>query len=156
MLSQSLFVSHAGVDREVIRARLFRPLDDLCEFEQRFFYSRRVPRAEDYRDLVRAALHWCDKFVAVLSTNSLNNSWVRAEVESILRDRKLLFVVRLDGCRWCDMLRTLDVSSSRARVRVFDLSNASEFHERRLRTSLVRLVQQYPFGPLPDRSSFER
>ena len=77
-----LFISHSGEDSVRIQEQIISPVVfERLPADGYFMHSRRSGGAESYKLLVQAALHWCDKFMVVISERSVSNSWVVAEVE---------------------------------------------------------------------------
>src|SRR5690242_19954219 len=71
-----LFVSHSGADSHRIRDEIIFPVVfDRLSADGYFMHSRSSGGAEGYRELVQAALHWCDKFMVVISERSIANEW---------------------------------------------------------------------------------
>ena len=62
------------------------------------------PPADIYRQLVQAALHWCDKFMVVISERSISNEWV-------LEHSRPIIAVRLDRYGWDDLISVLKQTS---------------------------------------------
>ncbi|SRR5260370_24994586 len=81
LLENGLFVSHSGLDSQRIRDEILPIVDRWIVFQRYFFHNRRSGGAGHYKQLVRAALHYCDKFLVAVSRNSVENEWVSAEVE---------------------------------------------------------------------------
>jgi hypothetical protein len=95
-LTGSLFICHAGADSR-------RILDDVVypvvydRFADGYFLHNRVSGgSRAYKVGVRAALHWCDKFMVVISQNSVGHEWVGAEVDWALRNGRSVIRCLLD------------------------------------------------------------
>src|SRR4051794_28136610 len=81
-LRGGIFISHDGDDSQRIREEIISPVIlDRFPGDRYFFHSRTSGGSVSYRELVTAALHWCDKFLVVVSRRALVNRWVRAEVD---------------------------------------------------------------------------
>lgn len=77
-LQGGLFISHAGKDYERISQDLVMPFIHDRFAPRYFFHNRGSGGAEHYVELVRAALEYCDKFLVVVSRNSVEHPWVTA------------------------------------------------------------------------------
>src|SRR5215510_833829 len=65
-----LFVSHAGADTVQIRKQIVSPiLFQRLPANGYFMHSRGSGGADDYKRLVQAALHLCDKFMVAVYRN---------------------------------------------------------------------------------------
>lgn len=74
-LSGGIFISHSGEDRDEIRDKILDPiLTQLIRGEGYFVHSRLSGGAESYRQLVQAALHWCNKFMVIISQHSIGTN----------------------------------------------------------------------------------
>jgi hypothetical protein len=90
-LEKGLFVSHAGRDLERIRQDLMPVIYERFAPERFFLHSRGSGGADSYVQLVQAALHYCDKFMVVVSQYSVDHEWVAAEVGwAVRRERPIL------------------------------------------------------------------
>jgi hypothetical protein len=90
-LDGSLFISHAGVDYRRIYDYVVSPVVSDRFYDGYFLHNRDSSGSGAYKQLVRAALHWCDKFMIVISRNSIDHEWVRAEVDWAVRnDRSII------------------------------------------------------------------
>ncbi len=99
LLTGSLFVCHAGADfHKIIELIAFPVLTDRFG-DGYFLHNRKSGGSQDYKVLVRAALHWCDKFVVVVSQNVEGHEWVRAELDWLYRHAKPLIVCLLEDIR---------------------------------------------------------
>jgi hypothetical protein len=95
----SLFVCHAGADFQTILELIAFPVL-LDRFGDGYFlHNRRSGGSQAYMVLVRAALHWCDKFVLVVSQNAEDHKWVRSELDWLYRHAKPLIVCLLEDVR---------------------------------------------------------
>jgi hypothetical protein len=81
ILSDGIFVSHSGLDSQRIHSQIILPVLFDRFADGIFFHNRGSGGANDYKQLVHAALHFCDKFLVAISRSSLESGWVRAEVE---------------------------------------------------------------------------
>jgi hypothetical protein len=97
--TNGLFVSHSGLDYQIILERLIRPskIRALFEPDGIFIHSSKSGGAIGYVELVFAALNCCDKFLVCASANSAVNSFVYDEIDWILRTRSSIIVCSLDG-----------------------------------------------------------
>jgi hypothetical protein len=142
-----LFISHAGADRERIREVIVPLVFKRLPADGYFMHSRASGGADDYKGLVQAALHWCDKFLLVISDNSLVNLWVQAEVEWALNHTRPLLVVRLDHHTWQDFLHKLELGPRELAlesVPVFDFRASVEDAQNKLALALDQLLARLP------------
>jgi TIR domain len=103
-----LFISHSGADSQRIWDRIILPVVfERLPADGYFMHSGLSGGADSYRFLVQAALHWCDKFMVIISSRSICSSWVLAEVEWALDNSRPIIVVRLDEYEWKDVLHVL-------------------------------------------------
>ena len=103
--------------------------------------------ADSYRLLVQAALHWCDKFMVVISERSVSNAWVQAEVEWALERSRPIIAVRLDRCGWDDLINVLKQTSMLLVDRIvpcFDFTADLESAQNQLAISLDELLAKFP------------
>jgi hypothetical protein len=143
-LERGLFVSHSGLDTRRIRDLLLAPVIDLLvPTDAVFFHSRGSGGAESYKRLVQAALHWCDKFMVVVSDASVVNEWVAAEVEWAVEHRRLMLAVCLDGRRFAELLEDGGAASSRAEVFEVDFDADPARGRREVRTNIKALLASY-------------
>jgi len=80
ILKGGLFISHDGRDFPRIRETVVNPVIYDRFMDGFFLHNRKSGGSEEYKELVRTALYYLDKFLLVVSTNSLANRWVHAEV----------------------------------------------------------------------------
>jgi len=107
-----LFISHSGADSRRIRDNIVIPVvSQRFPADGYFMHSRGSGGSEGYRELVQAALHWCDKFMVVISKESIANEWVQAEVEWALEQSRPILAVQLGRWEWTDLLDELTLSS---------------------------------------------
>ena len=81
ILTKGIFVSHSGLDSSRIYNEIILPVLHVRFADGIFFHNRESGGADSYKQLVLAALHFCDKVMVVVSQNSVNNVWVRAEAD---------------------------------------------------------------------------
>jgi hypothetical protein len=63
-----LFISHSGADNDRIQKEIIGPVVyERFPGDGYFLHSAASGGADSYRELVQAALHWCDKFMLVIS-----------------------------------------------------------------------------------------
>jgi hypothetical protein len=84
------FISHSGEDYQWIRENLIGCFQN----EKYFFYSKCY--GKEYEELVLLSLHYCDKFVLVVSERSSKSEWVSAEVEWAIGFRRPMILCLLD------------------------------------------------------------
>jgi TIR domain len=120
-----LFVSHSGIDTKRIDEIICPVVSHRLPADGCFLHSGKSGGASQYAELVQAALHWCDKFMVVISEMSVVNEWVHAEVEWALERSRPILAVRLDHCTWKDMVQVLELplsTESSRNVQPFDFS----------------------------------
>jgi len=96
LLENGLFVSHSGKDSQRIRDEILPIVERSFALERYFFHNRQSGGAESYKQLVWAALHYCDKFFVAVSRNSIQNEWVLAEVEWAIEQKRPIVCCLLD------------------------------------------------------------
>lgn len=143
-----LFVSHAGADTSRIQDHIIRPVVyGRFPADGYFMHSRSSDGAKEYRELVQAALHWCDKMLVVISEISVRNLWVQAEVEWALERSRPVLAACFDHKAWHHLLHELELSSSvtvNQAVQTFDFSDVIENAQRQLGRSLDKLLVGLP------------
>jgi hypothetical protein len=143
-----LFVSHAGIDRERIEDAIISPVvHKRLPGDGYFLHSQGHP--DGYKQLIQAALHWCDKFMVVISERSISNTWVQAEVEWALERSRPIIAVRLDRCGWDDLIGVLRQTSMLLTDRIvpcFDFSGELESAQNQLAITLDELLAKLPRG----------
>jgi hypothetical protein len=73
LLENGLFLSHSGKDSQRIRDQILPIVDRWFAVERYFFHNRQSGASESYKQLVRAALCYCDKFFVAVSRKSIEN-----------------------------------------------------------------------------------
>jgi hypothetical protein len=143
-----LFVSHSGSDYHEILEKIVHPVFyDLIVGEWYFVHSRVSGGASGYRQLVQAALHWCDKFIVIISERSITNEWVLAEVEWALDHGRPILAVELDECCWKDIVERLPVERGPMRkVPTFRFGDNLAAAQHELAQSLRSLLIDFPWG----------
>jgi TIR domain len=145
-----LFISHSGADNDRIQKDIIDPVvHERLPGDGYFLHSARSGGADSYRGLVQAALHWCDKFMLVISKRSLENEWVHAEVEWALVHSRPIVAVRIDETDWAEFQQKLDVqlnAVTQPRLSVIDFSADLESAQNHLALILDDLLQNLPRG----------
>jgi hypothetical protein len=151
LLWQGIFISHSGRDFHRIMRGIVHPVvGGLIRGEGYFVHSRLSGGAEGYRQLVQAALHWCDKFMVVISEHSIVNEWVVAEVEWAIRRNRPMVAVRLDAHEWTEIVQRLGLTPEAIPVvPVFDFSRDDAIAKRALRRYLKTMLGEFPQGVSP-------
>ena len=143
-----LFVSHSGIDTKRIIHEIIDPVVfHRLPADGYFLHSGKSGGATQYADLVQAALHWCDKFMVVISEMSVVNEWVHAEVEWALERSRPILAVRLDHCNWEDMVQVLELPPSTEtsrNVQLFDFSGGIDRAQQQLSKALDDLLVRLP------------
>jgi hypothetical protein len=142
-----LFISHAGADTKRIIRDVVPVVAPRLPGDGFFMHSRGSGGASSYRELVQAALHWCDKFLVVISERSLANEWVLAETEWAMDRSRPMIAIRLDKWNWSDLVRLLSLSpraNSHAPVRCFDFHDDSKAGQKQLAEALDQLLELFP------------
>ena len=146
-----LFISHSGEDSIRIQEQIILPVVfERLPGEGYFMHSRRSGGAESYRLLVQAALHWCDKFMVVISERSVRNPWVVAEVEWAVDNSRPILASRFDSYGWKNLMNSIGDCESVVPEQVFDFGCDEERAQRELGHALDRLLVR-----LPRRGRFE-
>jgi len=140
-----LFISHSGEDSIRIQEQIILPVV-LEKFpgDGYFMHSRRSGGADSYRLLVQAALHWCDKFMVVISERSVRNPWVVAEVEWAVDNSRPILVSSFDGRGWKDLLGSIGNCESVVLEQVFDFGCDEQRAQQELGRALDRLLVRLP------------
>lgn len=143
-----LFVSHAGADTAQIMEEIIKPVVfQRLPGDGYFMHSRGSGGAERYKRLVQAALHWCDKFMVVVSRHAIQNEWVRAEVEWALEHRRPILVARLDEFCWSDLIAEINpVNQLRPdeQPREFDFGSDHGLAQNGFAVALDELLIRFP------------
>ena len=143
-----LFVSHSGLDTKRIRDEIISPvIFSRLTADGYFMHSRSSGAAESYRGLVQAALHWCDKFMVVISKASIKNAWVQAEVEWALERSRPILSVSIDDCRWQHLVQRLELSPGMRvdrSVQNFDFGRDLVSAQNRFAAALDKLLKKFP------------
>ena len=102
---------------------------------------------EAYRDLIRLALHLCDKFMCAISARSVQNEWVKAEVEWARIHKRPIVVVRLDDTS----PEALFTKHPGPEIEAYDLCDTIDYRcdvgaaQVQLGTALDRLLPELPY-----------
>jgi hypothetical protein len=140
-----LFISHSGEDSIRIQEQIISPVVfERFPADGYFMRSRRSGGGESYRLLVQAALHWCDKFMVVISERSVSNPWVVAEVEWAVNNSRPILASRFDSYGWKDLMYAIGASGSLAPEQVFDFQSNVEIAQQELVHALDRLLVRLP------------
>jgi TIR domain len=141
-----LFISHSGEDSAAIQEQIISPvIFAKLPADGYFMHSRRSGGQESYRLLVQAALHWCDKFMVVISERSMSNPWVMAEAEWALDNSRPILAVRLDCHEWKDFMVGLGhVCEPLTTVQVFDFRSNLKRVQKDLENALDALLARLP------------
>lgn len=143
-----LFISHAGVDSRRIQNEIITPVVfKRLPSDGYFLHSSKSGGATRYGDLVQAALHWCDKFMVVISEASIANLWVQAEVEWAIERSRPILAVSLDGRGWLELISALKPSSNQNAsqfVPCFDFSNHLQQAQSQFSMALDKLLEKFP------------
>lgn len=125
-MGETVFVSHASHDREIVERRL---LPVLRQAGLTIWYSRHdLQSATHFQSRIREALEKCEWFLVALSPHSVASRWVQAEV-ALAMDRlpDRVVPVVIDSC---------DPSQCRLQLKLYqhiDLIHHSEDAYRKLR-----------------------
>jgi hypothetical protein len=144
-----LFVSHAGLDSIRIREDIIRPVvEQRFPVDGHFLHNKGSGGPEIYRNLIQAALNFCDKFMVVVSQNSVGNAWVRAEVEWALRHHRPIIAVLIDDSILAELLppsddRTREVSSTD--FCIVDFRRDTQSAQHKLASILDQLLRMLPY-----------
>jgi hypothetical protein len=145
ILEGGLFISHSGTDTKRIRNQLLGPvINQLVSGDRAFFHNRGSGGSAGYKRLVQAALHWCDKFLVVVSDAAVGNEWVIAEVDWAASHARPIVAVCFDGRRFDDLRVRAAPPFGSAEVYEIDLSAEIAGGQRRVRTVLSALLANSP------------
>lgn len=95
-LTGSMFICHAGADFPQIVSKIAAPVLMDRYGDGYFLHNRRSGGSGGYKVLVRAALHWCDQFIVVVSCHAKNHAWVWAEIDWLLHQKRVLITCLFD------------------------------------------------------------
>jgi hypothetical protein len=150
-LRRGLFISHSGVDSGRIREVIVWPMVYPRFGPDRFFFSSGGSGGgQRYRDLVQAALHWCDKFMVAITAASIANPWVLAEVEWAMGRSRPIIAVQFDQHRWNDLVEAIgsaQTTNPSICGKTIDFSDDVGLAQRQLDATLDRLLVDFP---IPD------
>ncbi|GAA4448660.1 hypothetical protein GCM10023189_06850 [Nibrella saemangeumensis] len=96
ILTGGVFISHSGIDSIFIQRNIIQVLSDRFN-DGIFFQNKGFGGREEYIQLVQAALHYCNKFILVLSKNSIGNPWVYAEVDWVMVHQRPIICCLMDS-----------------------------------------------------------
>lgn len=138
-LEKGLFVSHAGRDLERIRQDLVPAIYERFAPERFFLHSRGSGGADAYVQLVQAALHYCDKFMVVVSQHSVDHVWVASEVGWAFRRKRPIVSCLFDDSDPRKINPALAYSSKRARgeARVYTVDCRTDVQQAQLRLGRI-------------------
>jgi hypothetical protein len=140
-----LFISHSGEDSIRIQEQIISPVVfERLPADAYFMHSRRSGGGEPYRLLVQAALHWCDKFMVVISGRSVTNPWVVAEVDWAVNNSRPILASCFDSYGWKDLMYAIGASGSLAPEQVFDFQCNVEIAQQELGHALDKLLVRLP------------
>jgi TIR domain len=147
----SIFISHDGADFHLIGEQIVDPVVFDRFADGYFLHNRRSGGSENYRRLVRAALHWCDKFMVAVSRGAALNEWVNAEVEWAIRNNRLIIVCRLDDSPLESVHPALSLrGDGRPNVRLVDFRDNISEAQANLAKLLDELLARSPYPRFPD------
>ena len=140
-----LFIIHSGEDSIRIEEQIISPVVfDGLPADGYFMPSRRSGGAESYKLLVQVALHWCDKFMVVISERSVSNPWVVAEGEWALDNSRPVLASRFDSYGWKDLMDAIGACESLEPEQAFDFRSAVKRAQQELGHALDRLLVRLP------------
>jgi hypothetical protein len=152
-----LFISHSSLDYQDARnggymQSAFGKIWDVVY--QRFapngyfLYNLRSGLAERYRELVNIGLTFCDKFLLIVSSRSVRNIWVCAEVQFALAHQRPIIEAYLDDAdinELYDILPTGLLHNHRAGRYIVDFNHDIEQGQAALARLLDQLLTQLPY-----------
>ena len=145
ILLGGLFISHSGEDSIQIQEQIISPVVfERFPADGYFMHSRRSGGSKSYRLLVQAALHWCDKFMVVISERSVSNAWVMAEVEWAVDNSRPVLASRFDSYGWKDLMDAIGACESLEPEQVFDFRSDVKRAQQDLGHALDRLLVRLP------------
>jgi hypothetical protein len=153
-LTGSLFISHAGADSRQIRDHVVSPV--VCDrfADGYFLHNRNSGGSRDYKQLVRAALQLCDKFMIVISRHSIDHVWVRAEVDWAVRNDRPIIRCLFDDSDPAQLHPSLAFQSSRScpelELLTVDFRGELESARHQLADTLDTLLLRLPYPRFPN------
>jgi hypothetical protein len=152
-LTGSLFISHAGVDYRRIDEHVVSPVVYDRFADGYFFHNRGSGGSQGYKQLVRAVLHCCDKFMIVISRHSIDHEWVRAEVDWAVRNDRPIIRCLFDDSDPAQLHPALGFQSSLAypelELLTVDFRGELESARHQLADQLDTLLLRLPYPRFP-------
>ena len=150
-LRGGLFISHSGRDYDLIKRDVVHPVVSDRFGDAYFLHNRGSGAAEEYRELVRTALHYIDKFLVVVSEASICNRWVRAEVTIAAELRRPIIQCLVDGANPSELHPVFGrrpwYTRIRSRVLIVDFRDGVQNGQFVLAKSLDQILKRYPYQP---------
>ena len=150
--SGGLFISHSWRDYERVLNDIFDPVvaHKFPMFDACFLHNAKSGGAESYIQFVLAALHYCNKFMVIVSHNSVDNEWVAAELDWAVRHRRPIIQCLLDDSdpqRLHPVLKFGDrVQYEGIKLYAIDFREGVRVSQEHLAMILDELLLQYPYG----------
>jgi hypothetical protein len=149
VLKGGLFISHSGKDFEQINRAIVEPIVYDRFMDGFFLHNRGSGGSKEYRELVRTALYYLDKFLVVVSEHSIENNWVRAEVAVAVRLRRPIIACLFDRADPSHLHPELCKPSWYRRLRpkivLVDFNTSIESAQSELARCLDRLLRRSPY-----------
>ena len=149
VLKGGLFISHDGRDFARIRQSLVYPVVADRFMDGFFLHNRNSGGSAEYKELVRTALYYLDKFLLVVSSNSVMNEWVRAEVSVAVELRRPMVLCRFDDSDPASIHKSLGsvpwYRRSRRRVSTVDFRGPLESARVELAGQLDKMLARSPY-----------
>lgn len=149
----SLFVCHAGKDFLRIFNLIATPVLTDRYGDGYFLHNRGSGGSQAYKILVRAALHWCNSFIVVLTRNTECHAWVRAELNWLLRHRPRIFFCQFDDVRY-ELIHpdvsALVVDGDSDALSFFDFRTDPAAAQARLGVAIDAVLKIQPYPRFPE------
>lgn len=148
----SIFICHAGIDSHKINDDINLPVIYDRFADGCFFHNRGTGGSKHYKELVRVALRLCDKFLLVVSKNSVNHEWVKAEVAWAVDNNRSIIMCLFDDSAPTQIHFKLSVAQLNNRLYTVDFSNNIKHAQTELSIILDKLLKEIPYQRLQNGS----
>lgn len=150
MFKGGLFISHDGRDFARIRETVVHPIVFERFMDGFFLHNRKSVGSSEYREMVRTALYYLDKFLLVVSRYSLLNDWVHAEVSVAIDLGRPMIVCLFDDSDPITIHRLLGSVPRylrlRSRVTTVDFRGPLESAQEELARRLDEMLASSPYA----------
>ena len=123
-------------------------------FADGYFLYNRFGGGRLYRRVVGAALHWCDKFMVVVSRHAISHEWVQAEVDWAIKNARIMIICRLDDSLPEQVHSALSLEASCGRVspemHFIDFRRNTRKAQKQLSHLLDDILARLPYPRFPN------